>query len=802
MPNIVVVESKDKIQSVSKYLGDGYLVFASLGHVSDLPETGELGVNKKTLEMNYVVTERGERRLNQIRPHLKDANRIILATDPDREGEAIAASLRRELGIGDNYERAKFNEITPEAVREAVNNTVKINDNLVNAQVARRIIDRVVGWEVGPSVTDFAGDDSYPMGRVQSQTVAIIAKRDEIIDNFTPCKHFTIRAHFNGWSAELDTVRSKLGEVMDSERYWTDSQACDALRAKTKDFKVVDFNQKLTESYAKVAFDTSTLHQAAAVRLGFSAKKTDQVANSLYTQGHITYMRTDSTAISNYGYEMIVNYAKANNLKLAEKKRTGSKSPVAQDAHEAIRPTNLDFDGTGLNEEEKALYELIFKRTVASQLSPAIYQKTVIELVCHIDGKDYFYVGGNSILVEPGYLTYFDDTADDQEEEPTQENPIQVFERDETLTAKKTEKVNKTTRPPSRFTEPSLGKYLKAAGIGRPSTYAKIYEKIVEHGYVEKKKNQLISTVKGKFMVKATTGIFSIMEEEFTRNLEKELDDIANGDIDYKQVVFRFFSTLSHEIEKMRLYPPLKPRTECEKCGSVMRRRESKNHPGEFFWKCRNKECGHYAWEIDGKVQTIAEKEAIAAQRKQRQEMIEQFDKMAVNTDGTPKFPCTKCHSAVAKRPYSGIEKEGLYYWRCTNNECQKFYNDNPEENAPYLDEMAYQIKKFTGEDGKPLYPCLDCGSVMLQITPKGKNMFYRCTNQTCNHTFNSDLKGNPTKKAEWLIKAEARSKDKNGKFKWLCKKCKSPVLLRDKREGKGTFKKCSNAECGEYYND
>ena len=135
-------------------------MFASLGHVSALPETVELGVNKKTLEMNYVVTERGERRLNQIRPHLKDANRIILATDPDREGEAIAASLRRELGIGDNYERAKFNEITPEAVREAVNNTVKINDNLVNAQVARRIIDRVVGWEVGPSVTDFAGDDS------------------------------------------------------------------------------------------------------------------------------------------------------------------------------------------------------------------------------------------------------------------------------------------------------------------------------------------------------------------------------------------------------------------------------------------------------------------------------------------------------------------------------------------------------------------------------------------------------------------------------------------------------------------
>ena len=233
-----------------------------------------------------------------------------------------------------------------------------------------------------------------------------------------------------------------------------------------------------------------------------------------------------------------------------------------------------------------------------------------------------------------------------------------------------------------------------------------------------------------------------------------------------------------------------------------MIRRESNKYPGRYFWACRNKECEHLAWEIDGRVQTIAEKEAQTALRNKFDEMVKEFDKMAENDDGTPKFKCVACSSKVVKRPYTKTEKIGDYYWRCTNNDCQKFYMHNADSNEPYLDELAYQIKQATNENGKPIYPCFDCGGVMLRITPKSSPAFFRCANESCKHTFNSDEKGEPTKKAQWLLRAEARSKNSKGKYKWHCKKCKSPVLINDKKDKTGTYKKCSNEKCGAFYND
>lgn len=813
--NVLIVESGKKIPTISKYLGEEWKVLATGGHIADLPEKGGLGLNKQTLELEYELTDKGQRAIREIRPHVATADRIVLATDLDREGEAIADMVSRELALT-NFERARFAEITETEIIKELNNTSSINYDLVNAQTARRILDRVMGWEGTAAVSDYAGNDIYPMGRVQSQTVAIIARRDEIIDNFKPTNHYGIKAEMDGWYCELDVKKSRLGNEIDDTFYWQDKAEVDDIIAKTKSLTVDSYEVKQVEKYANVAFSTSTMHQVAFSKLGFDSKKTDALANSLFEKGHITYIRTDSTYLSQDGYDMVVAYANAHNLPLASMKRDGKKGVVAQEAHEAVRFCDVDFDGTGLSDEEKQLYDLIFGRTIASQLAPSIYETTNINLSTEIDGKTYYYSASSSKLVDKGFLAFYasddeeDENADDNEDEKKSVIPkLAAGEKVDVISAKS---LSKTTKPPGRFNEGSLGKYLEQNGIGRPSTWSKIYEKIIEHGYVERvakkgggKATQImVSTAKGKLMVKATGDVFSIMEEAFTRKLEKELDDVANGLKDYKDVVFDFFDTLDKEIKVLAGKPSIIEQVKCEKCGDNMRRLPSKQQKGKYFWLCRNTECKYSTPEINGRPLTLAERE-------DRQKQLEENKRLAYNEDGTAKYHCVVCQSSIERKAYAKEERKGEFFWRCTSDnvdleeyeECNKFYNEDVDKKAPFLSDREYQIKQATNPDGTPKNPCAACGGVLIFINPKDKkkNSFFKCMNEKCNKTYNVDEKGKPTDKKSWEIKAESRSIDKNGKYKWHCKKCNSPVFMYDKKDG-GTYKKCTNKDCLAFYND
>lgn len=741
--NVLIVESGNKVGSIQSYLGDDWLVFASGGHICDLPTTGELGIDKQTLSMTYVNSESGKKAIKRIRPHLASAKRVVLASDPDREGEAIAWHLKRELNTGNQYERAKFQEITQKGIQQALTNTTMIDENLVLAQTARRIIDRVVGWEATPELSDYVNDgDVYPVGRVQSQAVAIIARRQDEIEHFVSKEHYVIKVSFGLWSAILDVEKSQLGTTQDDGSvYWLDKEQANTIKDNIHTLIIEKIEEKQTQKYANVAFETATMHQAAANQLNIRAKQCDAIAQKLFEKGLITYIRTDSTVLSDDGYAMICQYATDNGLKLASKKRDGTKGAVAQEAHECIRPTNFDYDGSDLPKEEKQLYELIFKRVVASQLAPATYANKQVTLTTTVGNHKLVFIAKSSTLIDKGYLGFFDDSDDDKDMQ--EKNPIPTLTAQETIAPITKELVVNKTKPPLHFNEARLGKYLKEQGIGRPSTYSSIYEKIIAHGYVEiskeKGQNHFIATKKGEILVQAIGDIFSIMEEKFTMALEGRLDDIANGLVGYDTVVFEFFETLHKEVALLKAKPALSGAVLCEICQSRMKKRQLKSKKG-YFWFCTNDNCDHKAFDNNGVPETLEQIQERIRIRAERQALY-------FNEDGGPKHPCIYCASATKR--WESKKKPGSYFWVCSNKACNVFYDDDLQTKTPILQE---KVKSQT--------------------------------------------------KPDFIIEAEKLSTDKDGNYRWHCKKCKTHLLLfKKKNSDSGHYLKCQNKNCGKFYN-
>lgn len=720
--NIMIVESSGKISKLKSFLGDDWDVYASGGHVHDLNKAkdgkfGSLGINKKTLDMDYILTKKGEGALERIKRALEKNNyeKIVLASDPDREGEAIAESLRILLNLGDNYIRCTFGDINEAAVLQALERPRKIFQDLVYAQDARRILDRVIGWEATSAASKSLGEKT-PMGRVQSQAVKIIVDRELERLAFKETQYYGLEAKINKWSAFLDTEKSKLN---DESGYWRSKDEAEKLKKSIKSLTVVSSEKYEVLENAPMPFDLSTLYQQAISKLGFKSKVVDMLGQKLYENGHITYVRTDSTAISDAGFEALRAYALAKNLPVLDKKRIGRSGAVAQEAHECIRPTHFDYNGDDLSPDEKALYDLIKQRCVASQLAPAVYDKTSNTLKS--ENGSIFEASGR-ILKEKGWMDYSaDENSDSDADEASDDilnaeagNPVPILKEGDVVTVDNCVLLSKKTKKPQRYNQKTLVAKLEQNGIGRPSTYTSIFENIGEsqHGYVKeegsKKVPAYVPSDHAFKMVDKTKDYLSIMDIKFTANMEKTLDDIANGKVEHKAYIFGFFDLLNEEIARIIANAPQPKIVECLSCHEKTLRRFKYKQQDGFFWKCLNEACAVFYPDKDENP----------------------FDPMKefLNEDGSAKYPCKKCQSPLIRIV---SKKNNTPWWVCSRdkNECKVFVSEKEDKQEPDLDKKTWQdmIAESYDADNKPIHPCPNCGKALVKTQNKKGNEYYRC---------------------------------------------------------------------------
>lgn len=579
MTKLVIVESPSKAKTIKKYLGGDYDVIASQGHIIDLPSS-KLAVDiENDFKPEYKTMKGKANIIKNIKKLAKDKDVVYLATDPDREGEAIAWHLKNLLNIKDNEKcRIEFNEITKNAVKKAVEKPRTVNQALVNAQQARRILDRIVGYKLSPLLWKKVKKGTSA-GRVQSVALKIIVDREREIRSFVPEDYYLMYAKLQ---KDNDILIAKFYGDEKGKIELKDKKQVDKIinAIDNKKYEVVDIKKSERKRNPPAPFTTSSLQQEASRKLGFSVKKTMMIAQRLYEAGFITYMRTDSTRLSDDAKKMAKEYITEKFGKEYYLNREFKAKENAQDAHEAIRPSNLDtIPEVGSKDEEK-LYSLIMNRFLASQMSVALYDTTRIK----IKVDDYiFYINGRTIKFD-GYMKLYiegkDDKAkskNDSEEEDDDEKALPEFQIGEVLIQKELNADKKTTEPPARYTEASLVKVMEEKGIGRPSTYAPTISTLEERVYIEKEGRYLKPTELGEIVNKLLEDNFKdIVDVKFTADMESKLDDVADSKQDYVQMLRDFYEPFNKnllevqdKIEKVKI-PEQETDVICEKCGRKM----------------------------------------------------------------------------------------------------------------------------------------------------------------------------------------------------------------------------------------
>ena len=682
--NLVIVESPAKARTISKFLSKKYKVMASLGHLIDLPKS-KLGVDvEDNFKPNYITVRGRGKILSELKAAGKKAEQIFLAADPDREGEAICWHLGRALNLDPKTAgRVEFNEITKEAVKEAFKNPRVIDLNRVDAQQARRVLDRLVGYQISPLLwRKIRGGLSA--GRVQSVAVRLICDREEEINNFQEEEYWTIEALLkekkkaSEFKATLERYKQKKIKLSNEDDA---NRVLDEL--KNERFFVETIKRSKKRRMPAAPYITSSLQQDASNRLGFSSKKTMSLAQELYegvnigggaTVGLITYMRTDSTRISaeaqkearkwlesRYGKDYIPTRAPV------YKARQG-----AQEAHEAIRPTMVVKDPAALKDylsrDQQRLYKLIWERFMASQMSPALYDQVKVT----VQAGDYSLNAGGSTLLFDGFL------ALSQNNEPEKTTVLPVLAEKEELQLKELLPQQHFTQPPPRFNEASLIKTLEEKGIGRPSTYSPIIDRIQTRGYVLKEQKVFRPTELGFVVTEMMKSYFpEVMDIDFTARLEQQLDDIETGKLKYLQVISDFYDgyfkerlkTADQKIEKVELTPEVTDEI-CPKCGRQLVVKHGRF--GRFLACPGYPEC--------------------------------KYTKKIVNDTGV-KCPRPGCSGTMIERR----TKKGRLFYGCSR--------------YPQCDFSLWQ---------KPLpEPCPKCGSLMTEKR-KGPVKTALCTNKDC----------------------------------------------------------------------
>ncbi|MGD8727560.1 MAG: type I DNA topoisomerase, partial [Gemmatimonadales bacterium] len=559
---LVVVESPAKAKTISKYLDRRYSVKATVGHVRDLPQR-ELGVDvDKGFAPKYVTIRGKGKQLAAIKRAAGGSDAVLLATDPDREGEAIAWHVADQLGNGSKIRRVLFHEITKDAVREAVQHPAAIDEQKVEAQQARRILDRLVGYKASPLLWKSV-KRGLSAGRVQTVALRLIVEREQAIENFTPKEYWSIEAALEAkrkrFTAKLHKVDGKapaLGSEQDAQH------VVDAVTGKP--FVVSDVNRRQRRKRPSPPFITSTLQQEAAKRLGFAARRTMRAAQGLYegvelgkegAVGLITYMRTDSPRVSAAAIENVRSYigdhyrddylpAKPNVYKT-------KKAARAQDAHEAIRPTDAyrrpEQVKQYLSADQYKLYQLIWLRFVASQMTPAVYDTTTIDFAI----QQYLFRATGSVMVFDGFHVLYEEAREAGDAETFEDlSPVPALEKGDEAKVREITPNQHFTEPPPRFSEASLVKELEGDGIGRPSTYATIISTLRDRGYVRMESRRFHPTELGRTVLKVMVKLFpDIFNVEFTSTLESELDKVEEGVLGWQRVLEDFYGPFAKALE-------------------------------------------------------------------------------------------------------------------------------------------------------------------------------------------------------------------------------------------------------------
>jgi DNA topoisomerase-1 len=672
---LVIVESPTKARTISKFLGKGFKIVASFGHVRDLPEH-KFGVDiKNNFKPTYVVIPKAKERIKEIEKEAKKAKLVILSTDPDREGEAIAYHLVYLLKLGRKkpYWRIVFHEITEKAIKEALKNPRKIDMNLVNAQQARRILDRIVGYKLSPLLWRKVAK-GLSAGRVQSVALRLIVEREREIQNFKPKEYWTIEAILKKSQAPNSKSQKEMrallvkkdGKKLDQFAIKNEKEAKKIVEdLKGAEFKVLKIERKETKRNPPEPFMTSTMQQTAWQKFSWPAEKTMEIAQQLYEMGYITYMRTDSLNLSELALKMAEDFILKNFGKnYYEKRIYKTKSKVAQEAHEAIRPTDVEKTpeilAQKLNEQQLKLYDLIWRRFLSSQMAQAIFDRTEVEILA----KNYGFLAKGQILKFDGFLKVYPMKFEEEE--------LPELERGEILEVLKILPLQHFTQPPPRYTEATLIKELEKHGIGRPSTYAPILATIQERNYVKKdEKKRFYPTAVGILVNDLLVKHFpEIVDINFTAKMEDDLDKIANGEKDWVETLKEFYEPFNALLNKK--YKEIngagileKTEKKCPKCGAQLLIRVSKY--GRFL-ACSNYPKCKYTFDLE-------------------------------NSTG---ILCPKCKKGeIVKRK----SKKGKVFWGCSNfPECDFVLWNEP-----------------TGE------VCPKCGSLLVK-----ENKKIKCSNKNC----------------------------------------------------------------------
>lgn len=686
---LVVVESPAKAKTIKKYLGRGYTVEASMGHIRDLPKS-QLGVNvEDNFEPKYITIRGKGELLAKLRKAAKTSDKVYLATDPDREGEAISWHLSHLLGIKENEPcRIEFNEITKDAVKNAIKNPRPINQNLVDAQQARRILDRLVGYKISPLLWRKVRK-GLSAGRVQSVASKIICEREREIEAFKPEEYWNLKGIFisskNKQSFEAQ-LHSKGKKKIDLKSKQEVDQVLAAIKG--EDYTVTKVQKGSRKRSAPPPFTTSTMQQEASRKLGFTTKKTMMLAQQLYegvdvkgegSVGLITYMRTDSTRVSDQALAEVrtIIQEKFGKDYVPSKANIFRSKKGSQDAHEAIRPTSVRYSPkdlqSSLKRDQLRLYTLIYNRFMASQMKPALYET----LTVNISAGEYIFRASGSRKVFPGYTALYMEGNDEGKEE--KDIMLPDLEEGEKLELKEYKSEQKFTQPPARYTEASLVRALEDMGIGRPSTYAPTISTIISRGYVVRDARILYPTDLGFIVNDLMDKYFpKIMEYKFTAAMEEKLDKIEEGEVNWRDLLNEFYPSfadyLSHaeqDIGKIEIKDE-ESDVVCEKCGANMVIKTGRY--GKFlacpnFPKCRN-----------------------------TKPIVEEIN-----------IPCPKCSAQIVVRK----SKRGRKFYGCSNYpECDFVSWDMP-------------IKD----------PCPKCGALMTEKSSRANGKTVQCTNKECGYT-------------------------------------------------------------------
>jgi len=582
--NLVIVESPSKSKTIEKYLGKDYKVVSSKGHIRDLSTTGKFGLGvdvDNNFEPNYIAIAGKKKLISDLKKDIKDSEKVFLATDPDREGEAISWHLKDALGIKDkDYERVLFHEITKDKVIEAFNNTRKIDDNLVHSQETRRILDRIIGFRLSRLMQSKTGGKSA--GRVQSVALKLIVDREREIENFIKEEYWTITGIFDEYEAELFNYNHKDIEIK------TEVEADEILNKLSDKFTVESIESKKKNKKARPPFITSTLQQEASTKLGFTAKKTMSIAQKLYegidleneTTGLITYMRTDSIRLSDEFIKSAYAYIdKEYGKEYVGYVKTAKKNDNVQDAHEAIRPTSVNRTPLSvkkyLTNDEYKLYSMIYFRALASVMADAKVEATTIVF----DNNNYQFKTTGQILIYEGYLKVYKDY------EKSEDRILPTLKEGDIVISNSIEKEQHFTLPPARYTEAKLIKEMEELGIGRPSTYAKTMDTIKERDYVMIEDKKFVPTQIGIETTDKLQEFFSdLINVEYTAAMEEDLDKIAEGDKESLNILRAFYDKFEPEVQEAFKNMEKKKAEEtgetCPECNSPLVLR--KGRYGEF----------------------------------------------------------------------------------------------------------------------------------------------------------------------------------------------------------------------------